>query len=111
MLTIRAPCSLRYHLLHPEYIHTRISNVGQAYTLRLVIVQCDVENHQAAIRELTKVCIVNEYTMLVAWRCAHFSICWLSVGIANLLFVSVAAHKKSVVTSRSTSRLNANLPI
>lgn len=58
---------LRYHLLHPEYIHGRIKNLGQSYGLRLMIVHCDVDNHQAAMRELTKVCIINEYTMIVAW--------------------------------------------
>jgi DNA repair protein Rad10 len=60
--------SLRYHLLHPEYIHTRIKALAHSYALRLMIVHCDVDNHQAAMRELTKVCIVNEYTMIVAWR-------------------------------------------
>lgn len=58
---------LRYHLLHPEYIHTRIKKLGHAYALRIMLVHCDVENHQAAIRELTKTCLVNEYTMMVAW--------------------------------------------
>lgn len=60
--------SLRYHLLHPEYIHGRIKNLAHSYALRLMIVHCDVDNHQAAMKELTKVCIVNEYTMIVAWR-------------------------------------------
>ncbi|ORY89614.1 restriction endonuclease type II-like protein [Leucosporidium creatinivorum] len=59
--------SLRYHLLHPEYIHGRIKNLAHSYALRLMIVHCDVDNHQAAMKELTKVCIVNEYTMIVAW--------------------------------------------
>ncbi|GAA5955960.1 hypothetical protein JCM21900_002631 [Sporobolomyces salmonicolor] len=59
--------SIRYHLLHPEYIHTRIANLGQSYSLRIVLVQCDADNHTAAMRELTKICIVNGYTLLVAW--------------------------------------------
>lgn len=59
---------LRYHLLHPEYIHGRIKTLAHSYALRLMIVHCDVDNHQAAMKELTKVCIVNEYTMIVAWR-------------------------------------------
>jgi hypothetical protein len=37
-----------------------------------MLVHCDVENHQAAIRELTKICIVNEYTMIVAWSWVLF---------------------------------------
>ncbi|GAA6017689.1 hypothetical protein JCM11491_001169 [Sporobolomyces phaffii] len=59
--------SIRYHLLHPEYVHTRIADLGQSYSLRIVIVQCDADNHTAAMRELTKICIVNNYTLLVAW--------------------------------------------
>ncbi|GAA5864029.1 hypothetical protein JCM1840_000674 [Sporobolomyces johnsonii] len=59
--------SIRYHLLHPEYIHTRIADLGQSYSLRIVLVQCDADNHTAAMRELTKICIVNGYTLLVAW--------------------------------------------
>ncbi|SCV69877.1 BQ2448_1271 [Microbotryum intermedium] len=59
--------SLRYHLLHPEYIHQRIKGLAQSYSLRLVLMLCDVDNHQAATKELTKVCIVNNLTMIVAW--------------------------------------------
>ncbi|GAA5936434.1 DNA repair protein RAD10 [Sporobolomyces koalae] len=59
--------SIRYHLLHPEYVHTRIADLGQAYSLRIILVQCDADNHTAAMRELTKICIVNHFTLLVAW--------------------------------------------
>ncbi|GAA5859932.1 hypothetical protein JCM5353_005651 [Sporobolomyces roseus] len=59
--------SIRYHLLHPEYVHTRIADLGQSYSLRIVLVHCDADNHTAAMRELTKICIVNNYTLLVAW--------------------------------------------
>lgn len=61
---------LKYHLLHPEYIHGRIEKLGQAYSLRLMLVHCDVDNHAAAIKELTKVCIINNFTMIVAWSYA-----------------------------------------
>ena len=64
---------LKYHLLHPEYIHGRIEKLGQAYSLRLMLVHCDVDNHAPSIRELTKVCLVNNFTMLVAWTCVPFS--------------------------------------
>lgn len=40
-----------------------------------MLVHCDVDNHAASIRELTKVCIVNNFTMLVAWsaeECARY---------------------------------------
>ncbi|EPQ25785.1 uncharacterized protein PFL1_06652 [Pseudozyma flocculosa PF-1] len=59
--------SLRYHRLHPEYIHTRIQKLQQMYTLRVLLVMCDVNDHQTAIRELTKVALINSLTMMVAW--------------------------------------------
>lgn len=60
--------SLRYHRLHPEYIHMRIQRLAHMYTLRILLVVCDVNDHQPAIRELTKVALVNQIVMIVAWR-------------------------------------------
>lgn len=59
--------SLKYHRLHPEYIHTRIEKLGHAYNLRILLIMCDVSEHQEPIRELTKVCLVNNITIIVAW--------------------------------------------
>ncbi|BGP17304.1 hypothetical protein JCM10213_009092 [Rhodosporidiobolus nylandii] len=59
--------SIRYHLLHPEYIHQRIADLGQSYSLRIVLIHCDADNHTAAMRELTKICLVNGYTAIVCW--------------------------------------------
>lgn len=52
------------------------------YTLRILLVQCDVvrlsesvrshqADHQGAIKELTKVALVNRMAMLVAWSYVH----------------------------------------
>lgn len=59
---------LRYHQLHPEYIHTRIERVGQSYSLRVLLIHCDADNHAPAMRELNKVALVMGYTMIVAWK-------------------------------------------
>ncbi|KAG9316539.1 restriction endonuclease type II-like protein [Chiua virens] len=59
--------SLRYHRLHPEYIHSRIERLGQSYNLRILLIMCDVTEHQELIRELTKVCLINNITVIVAW--------------------------------------------
>ncbi|KAH8080281.1 DNA repair protein rad10 [Cristinia sonorae] len=59
--------SLRYHRLHPEYIHQRIERLGHAYNLRILLLMCDVTEHQEPIRELTKICLVNNITIMVAW--------------------------------------------
>ncbi|KAI0342096.1 DNA repair protein rad10 [Trametopsis cervina] len=59
--------SLRYHRLHPEYIHQRIERLGTSYNLRVLLILCDVSEHQDSIRELTKVCLINNITVMVAW--------------------------------------------
>ncbi|PKI83518.1 ssDNA endonuclease and repair protein rad10 [Malassezia vespertilionis] len=68
--------SLRYHRLHPEYIHTRIQRLARMYTLRVLLILCDVvrpsealtqTDHQAAIKELTRIALVNRMVIIVAW--------------------------------------------
>lgn len=59
--------SIRYHRLHPEYVHTRIQRLAQMFTLRVLLVLCDVNDHQSAIKELTKTCLINNLTLIVAW--------------------------------------------
>ncbi|KAK7057111.1 DNA excision repair protein ERCC-1 [Favolaschia claudopus] len=59
--------SLKYHRLHPEYIHTRIEKLGLSYSLRILLVLSDVTEHRDPIRELTKMCLINHITVLVAF--------------------------------------------
>ncbi|TFL03526.1 restriction endonuclease type II-like protein [Pterulicium gracile] len=59
--------SLKYHRLHPEYILARIEKLGNAYNLRVLLLQCDVTEHKDPIRELTKVCLINNLTILIAF--------------------------------------------
>ncbi|SPO31743.1 related to dna excision repair protein ercc-1 [Ustilago trichophora] len=59
--------SLRYHRLHPEYVHTRISKLSNMFTLRILLVLCDVNDHQSALKELTKLCIINNLSLILCW--------------------------------------------
>lgn len=59
--------SLKYHRLHPEYIYNRIRNLGKQYVLRVMLVLCDIDNHKESLRELTKTCVVSDFTLIVAW--------------------------------------------
>lgn len=36
-----APSSVRYHLLHPDYIHDRLKALGKLYSLRVLLVHVD----------------------------------------------------------------------
>ncbi|KAF8897046.1 restriction endonuclease type II-like protein, partial [Gymnopilus junonius] len=59
--------SLKYHRLHPEYIHTRIEKLGIFYNLRILLILCDISEHREPIRELTKACLINNMTVIVAF--------------------------------------------
>ncbi|KAL7421037.1 ssDNA endonuclease and repair protein rad10 [Cryptotrichosporon argae] len=59
--------SLKYHRLHPEYIHQRIEKMRGSYNVRIMLVLCDITEHQESLRELAKIAIVNHYTVFVAW--------------------------------------------
>ncbi|WVO15355.1 hypothetical protein L204_103011 [Cryptococcus depauperatus] len=59
--------SIKYHRLHPEYIHQRIEKMKNMYHLRIILVLCDVNQHQQSLRELTKIAIVNGFTLFLAW--------------------------------------------
>ncbi|WWC91020.1 uncharacterized protein L201_005960 [Kwoniella dendrophila CBS 6074] len=59
--------SLKYHRLHPEYIHQRIEKMKGSYNLRIILVLCDVNEHQQSLREINKIAIINEYTIFIAW--------------------------------------------
>ncbi|KAF8473780.1 restriction endonuclease type II-like protein [Gautieria morchelliformis] len=59
--------SLKYHRLHPEYIHQRIEKLGHRYNLRILLIVCDISEHQDPIRELTKTCLINNITIIVSW--------------------------------------------
>lgn len=59
--------SLRYHNLHPDYIHERLQNLGKSFVLRVLLVQVDVKDPQQALKELAKVCILADCTLILAW--------------------------------------------
>ncbi|KAJ6257262.1 hypothetical protein Dda_8151 [Drechslerella dactyloides] len=63
--------SLKYHRLHPEYIYTRIKALGRAYTLRVLLVLVDTEQHSDPLKELTKSGLVHNLTVILAWSPAE----------------------------------------
>lgn len=59
--------SLRYHTLNPNYIHDRLKQLGRNFALRVLLVQVDVKDPHHSIKELTKICIFADCTMLLSW--------------------------------------------
>ncbi|KAK0461170.1 restriction endonuclease type II-like protein [Desarmillaria tabescens] len=63
--------SLKYHRLHPEYIHTRIEKLGHSYNLRILLILSDIASifsseHRDPIRE-KQTCLINNITIIVAF--------------------------------------------
>ncbi|XP_043940272.1 DNA excision repair protein ERCC-1 [Protopterus annectens] len=59
--------SLRYHNLNPNYIHDRLKQLGQSYALKVLLVQVDVKDPHHALKELAKICILADCTLILAW--------------------------------------------
>ncbi|XP_001517592.3 DNA excision repair protein ERCC-1 [Ornithorhynchus anatinus] len=59
--------SLRYHNLHPNYIHERLQGLGKTYQLRVLLLQVDVKDPQHVLKELARMCLLAECTLILAW--------------------------------------------
>ncbi|KAG8000721.1 Protein arginine N-methyltransferase 2 [Nibea albiflora] len=59
--------SLRYHNLNPNYIHDRLKLLGQTFTLRVLLIQVDVKDPHHALKELARICIMADCTLILAW--------------------------------------------
>ncbi|XP_042296688.1 DNA excision repair protein ERCC-1 isoform X2 [Sceloporus undulatus] len=59
--------SLRYHNLNSNYIHERLRNLGKAYALRVLLLQVDVKDPHQALKDLAKICILADCTLILAW--------------------------------------------
>ncbi|KAJ8255557.1 hypothetical protein COCON_G00194210 [Conger conger] len=59
--------SLRYHSLNPNYIHERLKLLGQSFMLRIVLLQVDVKDPHHALKELARICIMADCTLILAW--------------------------------------------
>lgn len=63
--------SLKYHRLHPEYIYNRIKQLQGKYSLRVVLVMVDIENHEDPLKELSKTSLINNVTLILCWSAAE----------------------------------------
>ncbi|KAH9504069.1 Excision repair cross-complementation group 1 [Bulinus truncatus] len=59
--------SLRYHQLHPNYIHERLKQLGKSYELRVLLVQVDVKESHHLLKDLAKICILADCTLVLAF--------------------------------------------
>jgi DNA excision repair protein ERCC-1 len=59
--------SLRYHLLHPEYVHQRIRALQNAFRHRFLIAQVDTDDCVRPLEAITKAALRSDMTLLLAW--------------------------------------------
>ncbi|KAA3486375.1 DNA excision repair protein ERCC-1 isoform X1 [Gossypium australe] len=59
--------SLRYHLLHPDYLYFRIRELQKNFKLRVVLCHVDVEDVVKPLLEVTKTALLHDCTLLCGW--------------------------------------------
>lgn len=59
--------SVRYHLLHREYIFERIKPLRRMHRLRLVLCHVDTNECTEPLAEITQLCMFNEFVLILAW--------------------------------------------
>ena len=59
--------SLKYHRLHPEYVYSRLRQLGKLYNLRILLTMVDINNHEEALKELSKTSMINNLTVILCW--------------------------------------------
>ncbi|XP_045597820.1 DNA excision repair protein ERCC-1 isoform X2 [Procambarus clarkii] len=60
--------SLRYHNLNPNYVHDRLKQLGRQYELRVLLVLVDVKDPHHELKQLTKICVMADMTLMLAWN-------------------------------------------
>lgn len=59
--------SMRFHAINPNYIYDRITALGKDYDLRLLLVIVDHIEYESFLKELSKLCIRCNLTLMLAW--------------------------------------------
>lgn len=67
--------SLRYHLLHPDYLYFRIRELQKGFRLRVVLCHVDLEDVIKPLHEVIKTSLLHDCSLLCAWsleECARY---------------------------------------
>lgn len=59
--------SLRYHNLHPNYIHRRIAELRSDFEYRMLLCHVDLEDNATPILFLNDTCVQNNLILILAW--------------------------------------------
>jgi DNA excision repair protein ERCC-1 len=67
--------SLRYHLLHPDYLYFRIRELQKGFRLRVILCHVDLEDVIKPLHEVIKTALLHDCSLLCAWsleECARY---------------------------------------
>lgn len=59
--------SLRYHLLHPDYLYYRIRELQKDFKLRVILCHIDIEDVVKPLHEVTRTSLLHDCTLLCGW--------------------------------------------
>lgn len=67
--------SLRFHNLHPDYLHIRIRELQTSFRLRVVLCHLDIEDTARPLGAISKTCTLSRCALICAWspaECARY---------------------------------------
>ncbi|OEL36807.1 DNA excision repair protein ERCC-1 [Dichanthelium oligosanthes] len=59
--------SIRYHLLHPDYLYYRIRELQKNFRFRVILCHVDVEDVVKPLHEITRTALLHDCTVLCGW--------------------------------------------
>lgn len=62
---------MKYHRLYPEYVYGRIRDLQGKYNLRILLTMVDIANHEDPLRELSKMSLISNVTVILCWSAAE----------------------------------------
>jgi DNA repair protein Rad10 len=80
--------SIRYHNLHPDYIHERLKQLGNRYDLRILLVQVDVVSWINILLNKFLTIIHTEFTIYTTHKFLWhiFELCWTVTHFDKWIF-------------------------
>ena len=59
--------SVKYHLLHPNYVRRRLAEIRGAYQLSILLLMVDEDRPDSVIEALTVLCVKEKVTIICCW--------------------------------------------
>jgi DNA excision repair protein ERCC-1 len=103
--------SMKYHLLNPTYLHKRVKMLGRAYNLRVLLALVDVKEPRHCIKELEKVAIFANLTLILCWsneEVARYLETYKAYELKSAEAIMEKATQPVVVTNAASAALNSD---